>query len=90
MIPLSSSWITISEGDELRIVFICIFLGLAFRPVMVSIVSVLPTLFPVENIRLINEVYTEDIFWNGYEEKGAVDNLKAMVNDYLNFLNVWK
>jgi hypothetical protein len=51
---------------------------------------VLPTMFPVENIRLINEVYTENIFWNGYEEKGAVDNLKAMVDDYLNFLNIWK
>ena len=51
---------------------------------------VLPTLFPVENVRLINEVYTEDIFWNGYEEKGAVDNLKAMIDDYFSFLNVWK
>jgi hypothetical protein len=51
---------------------------------------VLPTLFPVENIKLLDEIYTEDIFWNGYEEKGAVDNLKAMVNDYFSFLNIWK
>ena len=51
---------------------------------------VLPTMFPVESIRLLDEIYTENIFWNGYEEKGAVDNLKAMINDYLQFLNIWK
>jgi len=37
----------LNAGLTTEIVFICIFLGLAFRSVMVSIVSVLPTLFPV-------------------------------------------
>ncbi len=37
----------LNAGLTIEIVFICIFLGLAFRSVMVSIVSVLPTLFPV-------------------------------------------
>jgi len=37
----------LNAGLTTEIMFICIFLGLAFRSVMVSIVSVLPTLFPV-------------------------------------------
>ncbi len=37
----------LNAGLTYEIVFICIFLGLAFRSVMVSVVSVLPNLFPV-------------------------------------------
>ena len=37
----------LNAGLTTEIVFICIFLGLAFRSIMVSIVTVLPTLFPV-------------------------------------------
>ena len=37
----------LNAGLTTEIVFICIFLGLAFRSVMVAIVTVLPTLFPV-------------------------------------------
>ncbi len=37
----------LNAGLTTEIVFICIFLGLAFRSVMVSFVSVLPNLFPV-------------------------------------------
>jgi predicted RND superfamily exporter protein len=37
----------LNEGLTTEIAFICIFLGLAFRSVMVSFVSVLPNLFPV-------------------------------------------
>ncbi len=51
---------------------------------------ILPIMFPVENIELVNEIYVEDIFWNSYEEKGTVDNLKAKLNDYLRFLNIQK
>ena len=49
---------------------------------------VLPTMFPVESIKILNEIYTENIFWESYEEKGTVDNLKAMISDYLQFLNI--
>lgn len=51
---------------------------------------ILPTLFPVENIKLLDEIYTENIFWESYEKKGVVDNLKAKVNDYLQVFNIWK
>ena len=37
----------LNAGLTTEIVFICIFLGLAFRSVMVAVVTVLPTLFPV-------------------------------------------
>ncbi|HAH64585.1 MAG TPA: RND transporter [Rhizobiales bacterium] len=37
----------LNAGLTTEIVFICIFLGFAFRSVMVSVVTVLPTLFPV-------------------------------------------
>ena len=37
----------LNAGLTTEIVFICIFLGLAFRSVMVTFVTVLPTLFPV-------------------------------------------
>jgi predicted RND superfamily exporter protein len=37
----------LNAGLTTEIVFICVFLGLAFRSVMVAIVTVLPTLFPV-------------------------------------------
>jgi predicted RND superfamily exporter protein len=37
----------LNAGLTTEIVFICIFLGLAFRSIMVAIVTVLPTLFPV-------------------------------------------
>jgi uncharacterized protein len=37
----------LNAGLTTEIVFICIFLGLAFRSVMVTVVTVLPTLFPV-------------------------------------------
>lgn len=37
----------LNAGLTYEIIFICIFLGLAFRSVMVSVVSVLPTVFPV-------------------------------------------
>jgi predicted RND superfamily exporter protein len=37
----------LNAGLTTEIVFICIFLGFAFRSVMVAIVTVLPTLFPV-------------------------------------------
>jgi len=37
----------LNAGLTTEIVFICIFLGLAFRSLMVAIVTVLPTLFPV-------------------------------------------
>ena len=37
----------LNAGLTTEIVFICLFLGLAFRSVMVAIVTVLPTLFPV-------------------------------------------
>jgi predicted RND superfamily exporter protein len=37
----------LNAGLTTEIAFICIFLGLAFRSVMVSVVSVLPNLFPV-------------------------------------------
>jgi uncharacterized protein len=37
----------LNAGLTYEIIFICIFLGLAFRSVMVSVVSVLPNLFPV-------------------------------------------
>ena len=36
-----------NAGLTTEIIFICIFLGLAFRSIMVAIVTVLPTLFPV-------------------------------------------
>ena len=51
---------------------------------------ILPIMFPVENIEVVDKIYMEDIFWNGYEEEGAVDNLKAKLNDYLRFLNIQK
>jgi uncharacterized protein len=37
----------LNAGLTTEIIFICIFLGLAFRSIMVAIVTVLPTLFPV-------------------------------------------
>ena len=37
----------LNAGLTTEIVFICLFLGLAFRSVMVAVVTVLPTLFPV-------------------------------------------
>ena len=37
----------LNAGLTYEIIFICLFLGLAFRSVMVSVVSVLPNLFPV-------------------------------------------
>lgn len=37
----------LNAGLTTEIVFICVFLGLAFRSVMVAVVTVLPTLFPV-------------------------------------------
>ena len=37
----------LNAGLTTEIVFICIFLGLAFRSLMVAVVTVLPTLFPV-------------------------------------------
>jgi uncharacterized protein len=37
----------LNAGLTTEIVFICIFLGLAFRSVMVAFVTILPTLFPV-------------------------------------------
>lgn len=37
----------LNAGLTTEIVFICVFLGLAFRSVMVTFVTVLPTLFPV-------------------------------------------
>ncbi len=37
----------LNAGLTTEIVFICIFLGLAFRQLMVAVVTVLPTLFPV-------------------------------------------
>ena len=51
---------------------------------------ILPIMFPVENIEVVDKIYMEDIFWNSYEEEGAVDNLKAKLNDYLRFLNIQK
>ena len=51
---------------------------------------ILPIMFPVENIETVDEIYMENIFWNSYEEEGAVDNLKAKLNDYLRFLNIQK
>ena len=51
---------------------------------------ILPIMFPVENIEVVDEIYMENIFWNSYEEEGAVDNLKAKLNDYLRFLNIQK
>jgi predicted RND superfamily exporter protein len=38
---------TLNVGLTYEIIFICIFLGFAFRSVMVSFVSILPNLFPV-------------------------------------------
>ena len=49
---------------------------------------VLPIMLPAKNIKPLEETYTENIFWESYEEEGAVDNLKAMINDYLRFLNI--
>jgi predicted RND superfamily exporter protein len=37
----------LNAGLTTEIVFICVFLGLAFRSVMVAVVTILPTLFPV-------------------------------------------
>jgi hypothetical protein len=37
----------LNAGLTYEIIFICIFLGLAFRSVMVSVVSILPNVFPV-------------------------------------------
>lgn len=51
---------------------------------------ILPIMFPVKNIETVDEIYMENIFWNSYEEEGAVDNLKAKLNDYLRFLNIQK
>jgi len=43
---------------------------------------VFPIMFPVENIKPLNEVLKEDIFWNKYEEKE-----KGIFTEIISFLN---
>lgn len=52
---------------------------------------ILPILFPVDNVKPLDEVYTEDIFWSNYEERndrGIISRIMSIFNynSIMNFI----